>query len=250
MKDLYSFSRTEAEHEEFYKKITAAYQRIFERIGIGAHTLLTYASGGSFSRFSHEFQTRTAVGEDTIHICSKCNIAVNHEISAEHPTCPQCSNELAEERAVEVGNIFTLGTRFSDALGLRFRDEKGVERSVFMGSYGIGPARLLGVIAELLSDEKGLVLPTHLAPYRVHLLALPGARGANALEGKLEKSGVDVLHDDRACAAGEKFADADLIGLPIRAVLSAKIPTGKVEIKERTASTPRIISHTELLRYV
>lgn len=255
MKDLYSFSRNEAEHMPFYEQVKKAYHTIFKRIGIGGKTVLTFASGGSFSKNSHEFQTLTAAGEDTVHLCEKCRIAVNDEIITEQTACPQCGSEkLTREKAVEVGNIFTLGMRFSDALGLKYRDEAGKETSVFMGSYGIGPGRAMGVAVELFSDEKGIVWPASIAPFAVHLVSLAASakvkKEVDALYEKLQKAGVEVLYDDRDARAGEKFADADLIGIPLRAVISEKTPAGKVEIKERTSDTARIISHAELLKMV
>ncbi|TSC85162.1 MAG: prolyl-tRNA synthetase [Parcubacteria group bacterium Gr01-1014_17] len=255
MKDLYSFSKNEAEHMPFYEQVKKAYHAIFKRIGIGEKTVLTFASGGSFSKYSHEFQTICAAGEDAIHLCEKCRIAVNDEIITEQTACPQCGNaQFAREKAVEVGNIFTLGTRFSDALGLQYRDETGKEMSVFMGSYGIGPGRTMGVAVELFSDEKGIVWPESIAPFSVHLVSLAGAgkskagKDADALYEKLQKAGIETLYDDRDARAGEKFADADLIGIPFRAVISEKTPAGKVEIKKRTSDTVRIVSVNEFLK--
>ncbi len=149
MKDLYSFSADEAAHKLFYEKVKQAYKNIFTHIGFGKHTYITYASGGSFSKYSHEFQTLCDAGEDTIHLCEKCLVAVNEEIISEQTACPVCGSEnFVKKTAVEVGNIFTLGTKFSDALGLKYRNEAGQEVSVFMGSYGIGPGRAMGVRSE------------------------------------------------------------------------------------------------------
>ncbi len=253
MKDLYSFSAGEAEHQLFYEKVKQAYRTIFERIGFGEKTYLTYASGGSFSKYSHEFQTLCSAGEDTIHLCEKCRTAINDEMISEQTACPACGNEnLLREKAVEVGNIFTLGTRFSDALGLRYRDEAGKEVPVFMGSYGIGPGRAMGVAVELFADEKGIVWPASIAPFAVHLISLAASakakKEADALYDKLEKAGTETLYDDRALRAGEKFADADLIGIPLRAVVSEKTPKGKVEVKERTSAESRLIPHAEFLK--
>lgn len=253
MKDLYSFCRDEREHQVFYEKVKEAYHKIFERVGVGAETLLTFASGGSFSKYSHEFQTLCPAGEDTVHVCAKCRIAVNEEIIKDQPACPKCGSEkLVAERAVEAGNIFTLGTRFSEALGLSYRDEKGNEVPVFMGSYGIGPGRLMGIAVELFADERGIVWPSNIAPFSVHLVSLAATakaqKAADALYDKLNAAGVSVLYDDRALRAGEKFADADLIGIPLRAVIGDKTSAGKVEIKDRTAAEPRIVSVNELLK--
>ena len=152
-----------------------AYKKIFYRVGIGEMTYLTFASGGSFSKYSHEFQTLTPAGEDTIYICEKCRVAVNDEIIEEQDSCPRCDMDkdtLKTERAIEVGNIFSLKTKFSDAFGLTYKDKEGAEKTVHMGCYGIGVGRLMGTVVEVLSDEKGLIWPEEIAPFSVHLLAL------------------------------------------------------------------------------
>lgn len=254
MKDLYSFSRDEKEHNEFYEKAKEAYQKIFARAGVGEKTHLTFASGGSFSRYSHEFQTVTDAGEDTIHLCGKCSVAVNDEMIKDQPACPECGNkELKKATSVEVGNIFTLGTRFSEALDLAYLDEKGEKQFVCMGSYGIGPGRLMGTIVELLADEKGIVWPESVAPFKMHLISLFGARGegvkkeADALYEKLTKQGISVLYDDRDLRPGEKFADADLIGIPTRVVVSEKtIEEGRYEVKKRCAKSGEMLSYAML----
>lgn len=255
MKDLYSFSKDAKEHEEFYEKMKEAYMRVFRRAGIGDKTYLTYASGGSFSKYSHEFQTITSAGEDTIHVCDKCRVAVNDEIFGEQNACPQCGNkDLRTEKAVEVGNIFSLGTRFSDAFGLTYLDEKGEPKPVVMGSYGIGPGRLLGTVVELMSDDKGIVLPGEIAPFGIHLVEISGKGGevrnkAGEIYDRLTKAGAEVLYDDRDLRAGEKFADADLIGIPVRLVVSEKLSAeGKVEIKDRSTGSVRIEEEASALR--
>ncbi len=228
MKDLYSISRDTKEHERFYETITLAYKKVFERLGIGPFTHLTYASGGSFSKYSHEFQTLCEAGEDTIHLCRDCGVAVNEEIHSEQNTCPQCKSEaLVEKKAVEVGNIFSLGTRFSEALGLVYVDERNESKPAVMGSYGIGPGRLIGTIVELFSDEKSILFPKSIAPFSVHLLLLDtdnekARTQAEILYNELSADGIDVLFDDRPSRAGEKFADADLIGIPLRLVVSER----------------------------
>ncbi len=241
MKDLYSFCRDQKEHDEFYEKSKKAYLKIFEHSGLGEKTYLTMASGGVFSKYSHEFQTLTSAGEDIIYICDKCKIAVNKEVIEDlKHVCPQCGNKkLREEKAVEVGNIFPLGTRFSDALGLKYLDEKGESKSVVMGSYGIGLGRLMGAIVEVFADEKGIVWPEAVAPFVVHLVLLNGdvpevKAEAERLYSDLTKKGVEVLFDDREATAGEKFADSDLIGIPKRIVVSKKtVADKKFELKTR-----------------
>jgi prolyl-tRNA synthetase len=256
MKDLYSFSRDAAEHEQFYELAKKAYTRIFERIGLGDKTYLTYASGGSFSKYSHEFQTLTPAGEDTIYICEKCHIAINEEIIADlKHACPQCgATELKKETAVEVGNIFSLGTRFSDALDLHYLDEKGEKKPVVMGSYGIGPGRLMGTIVETLADEKGIVWPKAVAPFDIHLVSIAGkgtdvTKAADELYKKLTVvGGKKVLYDDRDLRAGEKFADSELIGIPTRVVISEKtLEKNQLEVTDRITGDKQFVAEESLV---
>ncbi len=255
MKDLYSFSKDEAEHNEFYEKSKEAYKNIFKRVGIGHLTYLTFASGGMFSKFSHEFQTITGAGEDTIYVDENKGIAVNKEVYTDEvlATLDLSKDTLVENRAVEVGNIFTLGTRFSDALNLKYKNEQGENQSVFMGSYGIGPGRLMGTIVEVLSDGKGIIWPEAIAPFRVHLLVLGEEENikseADALYTNLGLENIEVLYDDRAgMSAGEKFADADLIGIPYRVVVSKRsMAEGGYEIKKRTEEGGKIVNKDDLI---
>ena len=247
MKDLYSFSRTGKEHDEFYEKAKVAYRNIFDRVGIGDSTYFTLASGGSFSKYSHEFQTLTEAGEDTIYIKDEAKKeAVNKELEMTDVQRP-------ERKAVEVGNIFSLGTRFSEALGLNFKDEKGEEKPVIMGSYGIGLGRLMGTVVEVLSDEEGIVWPKEIAPFQVHLLLL-GEKAkdfADEVYKTLTSKGIEVLYDDRDVRAGEKFADADLIGIPLRAVVGDKALESKlIEVKERTSDKTKNLSVEELIKEI
>ncbi|HEY2004513.1 MAG TPA: aminoacyl--tRNA ligase-related protein [Candidatus Saccharimonadia bacterium] len=253
MKDMYSFSRDESEHEEFYKRAQAVYTRIFERLGLGEWTYLTFASGGAFAQFSHEFQTLTEAGEDTIYIDHKRKIAINQEVMTEEvlELVGVKRSELEEAKAAEVGNIFNLGTSKSEPLGLQFTDEDGVARSVVMGSYGIGPARVMGVIVERYADEKGLVWPEKVAPYSVHMVRLGNdeavVKAADKLYDDLGASGVEVLYDDRDESAGAKFADADLIGVPVRLTVSKKtVAEGSVEWKARTAAEAHLVKLGEV----
>lgn len=255
MKDLYSFNTDETTHLEFYEKSKEAYQKIFKRAGIGHLTYLTFASGGMFSKFSHEFQTVTAAGEDTIYINEENNIAINKEVFTEDIKKDLgLSGDFKEAKAVEVGNIFTLGTRFSDALNLKYQTQSGESKSVFMGSYGIGPGRLMGTIVEVLSDDKGMIWPEAVAPFQIHLLMLGEEEEvkneAEKVFLELEKNGVEVLFDDRKeVSAGEKFADADLFGIPLRVVVSSRSLAEKgVEVKKRTEEKGQIISMQELLK--
>ncbi len=255
MKDLYSFSRNEQEHQEFYTKAAEAYERIFARVGLADKTYKTFASGGSFSKYSHEFQTVCDSGEDTVYIDTAKRIAINKEVLTDDVKAELGVGELTEAKAVEVGNIFTLGTRFSQALGLTYKDESGSDVPVFMGSYGIGPARLMATVAEVLSDAKGLVWPKAVAPFAVHLVSLGDndevKKEAEELYTTLTSSGVEVLWDDTDRRAGEKFADSDLLGLPLRVVVSEKtIAAGAYECALRASGTTTHKSQSALLDYL
>jgi prolyl-tRNA synthetase len=251
MKDLYSFCKTQEEQENYYEQVKNGYVSIFNRLGIGEKTYVTFASGGIFSKYSHEFQTICDAGEDDIYVHDEKRIAINKEVML-----PEVLRDLGVEekdlrvvKASEVGNIFNLGTRFSDAIDLSYQDENDTRQPVWMGSYGLGPARIMGVIAEVLSDDKGLVWPASIAPYSVHLIVLGKDKDGEAykqaehLYKQLTDSHVEVLFDDRELQAGEKFADSDLIGIPMRVVVSDKSLTlGGVEVKERAGTTADIVS--------
>ncbi len=250
MKDLYSFSRTQKEHEKFYEKIKESYIKIFNYLGIGKQTYLTFASGGSFSRYSHEFQTICKAGEDTIYIDKKKNVAINKEVYTDKVLTDLAinKNDLEKVKATEVGNIFSLGTKFSDAFNLIYQDKEGRDQKVIMGSYGIGPARAMGIIVELFSDEKGIIWPESVAPFKVHLISLEKNEEAEKIYQKLLQNNLEVLYDDRNIQAGNKFADADLIGIPYRLVISKKsLATGGIEIKKRTEKKGHIISLEKII---
>ncbi len=253
MKDLYSFARTEAEHDELYEKIKQAYDKVYARLGIGEQTFLTFASGGMFSQFSHEFQTVCEAGEDTIYLDRKKKIAINEEVNTDEVLSDLGlrREDLEEVKAAEVGNIFTLKDKFSKPLGLTFVDEDDKERTVLMGCYGIGPSRLVGVITELLADDKGLVWPEAVAPYKVYLARLSTdetvAAKADKFYEEFQQAGIEVLYDDRDVRPGEKFADADLLGIPHRVVISPKtIEQDKVEWKARGSELSELLSVEEL----
>lgn len=253
MKDLYSFSKDVAEHEAFYEKITEAYHRVYARLGIGEITYKTFAGGGSFSKYSHEFQTLSEVGEDTIYVHEAKKLAINQEVYTDEVLADLgiAREELVEKKAVEVGNIFTLGTKFSDALDLTYADEQGQKRPVFMGSYGIGPSRLMGLIAELFADDKGLVWPEAIAPARVYLVRIgssEAAAEADRLYDELQSRGIEVIYDDRDERPGVKFADAELMGIPYRVTVSDRnLSEGKYEFTARNSGETRLLTHEELL---
>jgi len=255
MKDLYSFSAGQTDHDVFYEKTIEAYHNVFNRLGIGDITYKTFASGGSFSKYSHEFQTLSEVGEDIIYVHEAKKIAINQEVYNDEVLADLGVNkdELVERKAVEVGNIFTLGNKFSDALGLTFTGEDGSTQPVFMGSYGIGPSRLMGLIAEHFADDKGLVWPDAVAPARVYIARLGNSeeviKQADALYESLTVAGVGVLYDDRDLRPGEKFADADLLGIPYRVVISDKTVAGNVyEIKARQSSDTQVVDLSTTLK--
>lgn len=255
MKDLYSFSVNEEEHNNFYEKSQEAYIKIFGRVGLGDSTYMTFASGGSFSQFSHEFQTITNSGEDIIYLSKEKKIAINKEVLNDD-VLSQLNldkKDLEEARAVEVGNIFNLGTRFSDALGLKFKNESGELQSVIMGCYGIGLQRLMGTVVEVMSDGKGIVWPKSIAPFDVHILVLNQEdedvlNYALDLSQKLEKQGKEILIDDRDKSAGEKFVDSDLIGIPTRIVISRKaIDSSLFEVTDRKSQEMTQASESDIL---
>lgn len=253
MKDLYSFSRDVAEHEAFYEKITEAYHRVYGRLGIGDITYKTFAGGGTFSKYSHEFQTLSDVGEDIIYVHEAKKLAINQEVYTDEvlKDLGIARDELVERKAVEVGNIFTLGTKFSDALGLTYADEEGQKSPVFMGSYGIGPSRLMGLIAELFADDKGLVWPSQIAPGEVYLVRIGGEDAiseADKLYAELQAKGVEVIYDDRDERPGVKFADAELMGIPLRVTVSDRnLSKGRYEITARNSGETRLLTRDELL---
>ncbi|MBP9718698.1 hypothetical protein KBD59_05400 [Candidatus Gracilibacteria bacterium] len=253
MKDMYSFHATEENLNEYYEKVKEAYFKVYNRLGIGDITVIAYASGGSFSKYSHEFQTLCDIGEDTVHLCEKCRIGINKEIIEEQKNCPGCGNtELVARKSIEVGNIFKLRTRFSDAFEFTYTDEKGQKQKVEMGCYGIGPSRLLGTLVEVFHDTKGIVWPEAVAPYKLHVVSLGNQpevlAAAQQLYTQLSERKAEVLFDDRDESIGAKLADADLIGIPWRLVVSKKsLEKGGVELKGRNSSEAKIISMEECL---
>lgn len=250
MKDLYSFHSSQADLMAFYESMKPVYKNVFERLGIGSDTFLTFASGGDFTtEYSHEFQTILPSGEDTIYLDRENGIAYNKEVAT-----PEDAKKLNVDfeklevvRASEVGNIFPLNTRFSEAFGYTYTDENGQQQPVYMGSYGIGSTRLMGVIVEKFADSAGMVWPEAVAPYTVHLIDINDAERAGQLYDQLTSLGVEVLWDDRDLRPGEKFFDADLIGTPVRLVVSAKNQS-QIEWKKRTQAEVELISVDEVIK--
>ncbi len=258
MKDLYSFHTDEADLEMYYQRAIVAYKTIFKRLGLDA--LLVEASGGTFSKFSHEFQVQVASGEDHIVYCTACQFAQNREINEaqDGDACPMCGKPLTVVAASEVGNIFQLKTKYSDPFKLQYTDHAGASHAVIMGCYGIGISRLMGIIAELFHDEKGLLWPASVAPFQAHLLAIVPAdenqkkdvlAKARDIYNRLQAEGIEVLYDDReGISAGEKFAESDLIGIPVRLVVSAK--TGEqIELKERGSAQSSLVDFSSIKKY-
>ena len=257
MKDLYSFHANQEDLDKYYEVAAKAYSKIFKEVGIGKITYRTLASGGSFSKYSDEYQTITQAGEDIIFICTKCNIAINREIKEENPKCPMCSNgEFKEEKAVEVGNIFKLGTKFSAPFNLKFTDRDATDKPVLMGCYGIGLGRVLGTIVEANHDEKGIIWPKSVAPFLVHLIPVENnpkvTKAAQTLYKSLQKENIEVLYDDRQTKnAGEKFAESDLIGIPYRIVISERtLKENSVELKERAREKAKLVKIKDIIKVV
>ncbi len=255
MKDLYDFSLDEKQHKEFYEKMKIAYMNIFTKMGIGEQTYLTMSSGGSFSKYSFEFQTISEAGEDVIMYDENKKIAINKDDYSEDIfedfNLDKSTFNFKEARSIEVGDIYSLGEKYAKALGLTYKDKDGEEKTVYMGSYGIGVPRLMGTIVEVFNDEKGILWPKEVAPFQVHLIDLGQEQEAKQIYDSLVSQNVEVLWDDRDLRAGEKFVDADLIGIPIRVVVSKKsLDAGGVEVKKRDESDSQIMSPQALTEFV
>lgn len=253
MKDMYTYSISQQDHDEYYEKIKQAYVEIFNRFGIGDRTFVTFASGGSFSKYSHEFQTLSEAGEDIIYLHRGKKLAINKEVYTDEVVSELGldKSELEEVKGIEVGNIFTLGTKFTEPFGMKVDDGKGGSVTPIMGCYGIGISRVMGTIAEIMSDENGLVWPENVAPYKVIICRLGDdedvIKQADELYKQLTESGIEALYDDRGARPGEKFADADLLGIPHRVVVSKKtLESGSFEYKKRTEKDSNNLSNQEL----
>jgi len=254
MKDAYSFAATEEQHNEFYEACKVAYTKVFEKLGVGADTYITFAAGGAFTEFSHEFQTVCEAGEDITYICKEKNVAINEEV-LEKTNLAELGvtrEELVATKTAEVGNIFNFGRQKAEEVGLFFTNEVGERIPVWMGSYGIGITRMMGVLVEKFADSKGIVWPESVAPYQLHLIGLNIEDGVvkdwvDGIYNSLKERGVSVLYDDRTVRAGEKFADSDLIGIPYRVVASKKTKEeGKFEVVTRATGEVRYLTEEEL----
>ncbi|OIP78414.1 MAG: prolyl-tRNA synthetase [Parcubacteria group bacterium CG2_30_44_11] len=254
MKDMYSFCADEASHLAYYESTKLAYMRVFERLGIGNDTFITFAAGGAFTKFSHEFQTICEAGEDVTYINRAKGIAINEEVLSDETleSLNVTRNELEKVTTAEVGNIFNFGQQKAIDLNLMFKNNDGEVTPVWMGSYGIGVSRLIGVLVEKFADGKGMVWPESVAPFVLHLVGLNSDESeisdwADGIYTNLHERGVEVLFDDRNVRPGEKFADSDLIGIPYRVVMSKKLKEeGKFELVERATGLVSYLTETEL----
>lgn len=254
MKDMYSFARTKEELYAFYEQAKLAYAKIFDRVGLGEHTYLTEASGGVFGEKSHEFQTLSEAGEDIIYIDEPSGLAINKEIMTDERLSELGFDkaQLLEKKSIEVGNIFPIEDVVAKKLDFNFVDENGVTQPIMMGSYGIGLGRVMGTIAEVLSDEKGLVWPAEVAPFQVHLVRLGSddevIRSADEFYDGLLSHNIEVLYDDRDASAGEKFNDSDLLGIPFRVIVSAKtVASGEYEMVDRATGKITLVTESSLI---
>ncbi len=252
MKDMYSFHTSADDLEAYYNRTIEAYKRVYDRLGIGADTYVTFASGGAFTKFSHEFQTICDAGEDVIYLHRGKNIAVNEEVIDDAVRELGISrDELEQVKTAEVGNIFNFGSQKAEEMGLDFVDADDSAHPVFMGSYGIGVTRVMGVIAEKLSDDKGLVWPEAIAPANVYLVSIgkDDAIGhADELYDELQAKGIEVLYDDRDVRPGEKFSDSELIGIPHRVTVSDRlIAENQYEYTERVSGETILLTREQLL---
>ncbi len=247
MKDMYSFHASMDDFKAFYEKSKEVYKRIFDRLGIGKETVIALASGGAYTKeYSHEFQTICETGEDTICFDEETNTYYNKEVAPE-------GKKFKTMRAAEVGNIFPLGDKFTKDWKFSYTNAEGKEAPIYMGSYGIGPSRVMGVIVEKMHDEAGMIWPISIAPADIYLIVI-GKDGdiikqADDLYAQLQKNGKTVLYDDRDVSPGQKFSDADLIGVPYRLVVSQKT-NGKLEFKKRVSKETQLVSFEELLKLI
>lgn len=249
MKDLYSAHLTEENMYKYYNEVIEAYKKIFKKLGL--EVIVTEASGGVFTdKHSHEFQVLSEVGEDTIYHCDcgKCDFSQNEEIfnGKEGDKCVDCDCKITKDKSIEVGNIFPLGTMYAEKMGAFYVDSAGAKKPLWLASYGIGPTRILGTLVELFHDDRGIIWPENVAPYKVHLISLNKNNEADKVYKTLQDKKIEVLYDDREIGAGEKFADSDLIGIPYRAVVSEK--TGdKIEFKKRNKEETELLELDEII---
>ena len=248
MKDMYSFHADQADFEKFYQITKNAYLKIFKKLNLDAK--VTEASGGNFSdKISYEFMVLTDAGEDDILYCDACSYCINTEISkvkAGSP-CPKCGVALKQAKASEAANVFDLGQRFSKAFNLQFVDQNNQQHYPIMGCYGIGISRIMGIVVEKNHDQNGITWPKTISPFPAYLINLEGEEErAQKIYDTLLKNNIEVIWDDRQCSAGRKFADYDLMGLPVRLLVS-KRNQDQIEWQTRTNKKPELIGSKELI---
>jgi prolyl-tRNA synthetase len=254
MKDMYSLHASQEDMDQYYDQVIVAYKRIYERLGVGEDTFVTFASGGAFTKFSHEFQTLCDAGEDVLYINQDKTVAVNEEVLDDAAAEIGVSkNDLSPAKTAEVGNIFKFGTEKGEQMNVTFKDAEGNDKPIYLASYGVGITRVMGVLVEKFADEKGLVWPVAVAPYKVHLVGLNLEDAevkdwADGVYSNLVKAGIETLYDDRIeVRAGEKFGDSDLLGMPYRVVVSKKgKESGQYEVVTRATGEVRQVSEEEL----
>ena len=253
MKDMYSLHASEEDMDAYYEKVIGAYKRIYERLGLGNDTHVTFAGGGAFTKFSHEFQTICEAGEDILYINQEKNIAVNEEVLEDAAKeLGVAKDQLVPVKSAEVGNIFKFGTEKGEKMNVTYKDVDGIDKPVYLASYGIGITRVMGVLVEKFADDKGIIWPVNVSPYKLHLIGLNREDAAicdftDGIYDVLIEKGVEVLYDDRDVRVGEKFADSDLIGIPYRVVISKKTKEeGKFEVITRATGETRYLSEEEL----
>jgi prolyl-tRNA synthetase len=253
MKDMYSCSTDAGQHDAFYQATIDAYNRVFDRLGIGDDTYVTFASGGAFTQFSHEFQTICDAGEDVIYLHRGKNIAVNEEVMDDKTLADLGiqRDELEKVKSAEVGNIFNFGTQKSEDTNFTFTNAAGEKQHVYLGSYGIGITRLMGVVVEKFSDDKGIIWPENIAPAKVYLVRIGGetaVKHADDLYDELMQKGITVLYDDRDERPGAKFADSELMGIPHRITVSDRmIEANTYEYTPRMSGSTEVLTHDQLL---
>ncbi len=258
MKDLYSIHATQEDFWKYYEEVSDAYMRVFSRLGFKA--IMTEAAGGVFTKNkTREYQVMAPVGEDTVYICDQCQAGFNKEVFEGKigDQCPKCGKGKVEEnRTIEVGNIFPFDTYYSEKMGIYYTDKTGIKKPAWFGSYGIGITRVLGTLVEIFHDDKGIIWPEAVAPFKVHLIQIGDdakvKEAAEKLYDDLLKQDAEVLYDDREDkTAGEKFADADLIGIPYRIVVSEKtLANDCVEIKKRSEKEMKLVKFSEVNSYI
>lgn len=251
MKDMYSLHATEEDCDAYYETVIDAYKRVYDRLGIGEKTFVTFASGGAFTKFSHEFQTICDAGEDVLYVNDEHTVAVNEEV------LDDAVAELGIEKdslkpvtSAEVGNIFKFGSEKAEQMGIYYTDAEGKQQPIYLASYGIGVTRVMGVIVEMMSDDKGIVWPEGVAPAKVYLVSIgdEGLKAADGLYEQLQAAGVSVLYDDRDERPGKKFADAELMGIPYRITVSDKtVEAGKHELTVRATGDTKALTVSDLL---